>query len=757
MEPLRKGDPAQIGPFAIAARLGAGGMGQVFLGQRDGRVVAVKVLATDLVGSSDVRTRFAREAKALAEIRSPFVSPIIDSDTSGTAAWLSIAFVPGQNLNQHNMTSGMSESEWFETLVCCLLALCSVHDLGIIHRDIKPGNIIFSPNGPQLIDFGIAQSLDETALTQAGGHAGSPIWLSPDVFSEEPLTGKTDVFSLASTLVFAATGASPWGSPHKMTIPNALRKITSGEPGDTQGVPVRAQNLLDAMLQKHKPSRPDARNALEQALPLLSDESMKRIQHWIQLAALDGRAIPTDLDPLLRASFASRGITQPSSPDMSPAEGVIQSAQTRAQRLLEMTAAESERLRKKAHADADKIRAEAEAIGVNYHAKLQRLQQRESLRARLRALFSGQDEQAGKNRQRAFVAGAAGFVIAALSTSGVFITIASSEIDEGAAVLESSSVTEVSEESETSAPRRVPASVLPSNGSLFPLGEQVTIALEPGNSAVSTIAPVFAEFSVINSTGEPNVSCGERTTLPWNQETRRYEIDCEFSDQGRYRVHITWTVGGAPSADRWDNQYEVLVSSFSITEPSDQSSSTSGGLDDARPNAADDEDGPTSENVIPNDQRAAALQAAESTPWPTAEPLIEIPGTGDYVAHRLTLDGNVVRILAWVHPEWQREVTEFWFLLENQNQVGIPGQCGSKIQLSKFDLPATDGFSSVWEGTCRIENLAVLSEGVVQYRFHQTYTTLGHEYLDPVNFGRTYSLWNTDWRVVTDFVDEYGR
>jgi F0F1-type ATP synthase membrane subunit b/b' len=273
-------------------------MGRVYLAQRDIETVAVKILSTAGARRPEHRTRFEREINSLKRIRSPFVAPIIDADIQLNESWLAVRYIDGVNLAER-LSNGraLTDAQWLETLISLLVALASVHDLEIIHRDVKPANILMSSFGPQIIDFGIAQSPDQTSLTHTRSFVGSAAWLAPEVFSEETLTTQVDVFGLASTMVFAATGKTPWGdiATHEGLV---MERVRTQAPILDQ-VSRRFHPLLSRMFEKDPLSRLTARQALSEAVALANDEVLSRVRSWVQIASREDRTIPEDITTLL--------------------------------------------------------------------------------------------------------------------------------------------------------------------------------------------------------------------------------------------------------------------------------------------------------------------------------------------------------------------------------------------------------------------------------------------------------------------------
>ncbi|MGA5552847.1 bifunctional serine/threonine-protein kinase/ABC transporter substrate-binding protein [Streptomyces lavendulocolor] len=256
MRPLRPGDPAGAGPFRVLARLGAGGMGVVYLARSpSGAVAAVKVIHAAHVGDAAFRARFRREVDAARGVVSPWVAPLLDADPDAREPWLATAFVPGPSLAEAVGLHGPLPHATVRFLGARLAeALEAVHRAGLVHRDVKPGNILLGVDGPRLIDFGIARSDDATALTSSGMVVGSPGFLSPEQAQARPaeIGPPSDVFSLGCVLAYAAAGVRPFGGG--LAAAALLRAVT--EEPDLDGVPGELTPLLRACLAKQPQHRP---------------------------------------------------------------------------------------------------------------------------------------------------------------------------------------------------------------------------------------------------------------------------------------------------------------------------------------------------------------------------------------------------------------------------------------------------------------------------------------------------------------------
>lgn len=253
---LRRQDPRVVGSYRLLRRLGAGGMGVVYLGtDRHGKKVALKLIRPELANNPEFRSRFAREVAAAARVRGNRTAPLVDADPEAARPWLATAYVPGPSLQRRVGERG--------PLGCVELArvgsavadgLVSVHAAGVVHRDVKPSNILLSPDGPQIIDFGIAYADGAGTLTHTGTAVGSPGFLAPEQVRGQPVTPATDVFALGVTLAYAGRGSSPFGSG---PVDALLYRVVHEEP-DLEGVPGPAMPLISACLAKDPLMRPSA-------------------------------------------------------------------------------------------------------------------------------------------------------------------------------------------------------------------------------------------------------------------------------------------------------------------------------------------------------------------------------------------------------------------------------------------------------------------------------------------------------------------
>lgn len=210
---LRREDPRVVGSFRLHRRLGAGGMGVVYLGSdRRGQRVALKVIRPDLAEDQEFRSRFAREVSAARRIRGGCTARLVAADLDADRPWFATQYVPGPSLHDKVAEEGpLSVGEVASIGAALSEGLVAVHEAGVVHRDLKPSNILLSPKGPRIIDFGIAWATGASTLTHVGTAVGSPGFLAPEQVRGAAVTPATDVFSLGATLAYAATADSPFG------------------------------------------------------------------------------------------------------------------------------------------------------------------------------------------------------------------------------------------------------------------------------------------------------------------------------------------------------------------------------------------------------------------------------------------------------------------------------------------------------------------------------------------------------------------
>ncbi|MBW1597433.1 serine/threonine-protein kinase [Streptomyces sp. JJ38] len=255
MEPLGAEDPRAIGGYRLLRRLGAGGMGRVYLGRSGGgRTVAVKVVHAHFAADEQFRARFRREIEAARLVGGDWTAPVLDADPDAATPWVATGYVAGPDLQQAVEQHGPLPEPAVRALGAGLAeALTTVHERGLLHRDVKPSNVLLTLDGPRLIDFGIARATDVTAsLTATGVSVGSPGYMSPEQVQGHDVGGPTDVFSLGAVLAFAATGRPPFSGDGAAVL---LYKVVHEEPRLT-GLAGELLDVVAACLAKEPGARP---------------------------------------------------------------------------------------------------------------------------------------------------------------------------------------------------------------------------------------------------------------------------------------------------------------------------------------------------------------------------------------------------------------------------------------------------------------------------------------------------------------------
>ncbi|MGW1324642.1 serine/threonine protein kinase [Streptomyces antibioticus] len=255
MDALKAHDPARIGPYTLQARLGAGGMGQVYLGRSPGgRLVALKVIRDEITDHPEALARFRREVETVQAVRSAYTANLIDASLDAAPYWLVTEYVPGPTLSKAVAERGPMPADTCRALLAALAeGLAAVHAQDVTHRDLKPQNVILAGQGPQLIDFGIARSAAQTALTEAGFASGTPGYTAPEVLLRNEVGPAADVFALGATLAYAATGRAPFGSGE----PTGVNYRAVHEAADLDGVEPDLAALVESCVAKDPAARPD--------------------------------------------------------------------------------------------------------------------------------------------------------------------------------------------------------------------------------------------------------------------------------------------------------------------------------------------------------------------------------------------------------------------------------------------------------------------------------------------------------------------
>jgi serine/threonine protein kinase len=263
MVELAPGDPETIGPYRLRGRLGAGGMGRVYLGlSPGGRSVAVKVIRADLAQDAEFLARFRREVAVARTVSGLFTAPVIDADVDGPMPWLATAYVPGPSLADAVGEHGPLPAASVLALARGLAeGLSAIHAAGVVHRDLKPANVLLAEDGPRVIDFGISRAVEASVLTHTGLVVGSPGFISPEQAEGREAGPPSDIFSLGAVLAFAATGQGPFGSGSTPAL--VYRVVHTGPQLDL--MPAEVRSLAERCLAKDPAMRPTAADLLAAA------------------------------------------------------------------------------------------------------------------------------------------------------------------------------------------------------------------------------------------------------------------------------------------------------------------------------------------------------------------------------------------------------------------------------------------------------------------------------------------------------------
>jgi hypothetical protein len=261
LEGLKSWDPANVGPFKLLGVLGNGGFGRVYLGQGpDGQRVAVKVIKPDLAEDPEFRARFGREVSAARKVGGQFTARVVDADTGGQELWLATDYISGPTLREAVAAQGpLAESSVMSLAAGLAEALGAIHAAGLVHRDLKPDNVLLAYDGPRVIDFGIARVAGASTLTGTGVLMGTLAYMSPEQAIGQAVGPPSDVFSLASVLVFAATGRGPYGDGTQAEL---LYRVAHQVPS-LDGIPPQVRALVEPCMAADPQRRPTTRDLVE--------------------------------------------------------------------------------------------------------------------------------------------------------------------------------------------------------------------------------------------------------------------------------------------------------------------------------------------------------------------------------------------------------------------------------------------------------------------------------------------------------------
>jgi eukaryotic-like serine/threonine-protein kinase len=314
---LRAGDPASVGPYRLLGRLGAGGMGEVYLAKSPGgRLVAIKLIRPELAEERGFRSRFSSEISAARNVSGIYTAAVVDADAEAELPWMATVYVPGPSLTDAVEENGPLPVRSVLALAAGLAeALQAIHRAGLVHRDLKPSNVLLATDGPRVIDFGISLALERSMMTATGMVMGSPGFMSPEqARGQREVGAPTDMFSFGAVLAYAATGNSPFGVG---PTPALLYRVVN-EPPDLEAVPARLRPLIEQCLAKDPAGRP----APAEVLASLSDDVEILTGEWLPQPIAEtmvrySPTLQTPLPPVLREAGEPQA-----EPGPAPAESV---------------------------------------------------------------------------------------------------------------------------------------------------------------------------------------------------------------------------------------------------------------------------------------------------------------------------------------------------------------------------------------------------------------------------------------------------
>ncbi|MGW4222828.1 serine/threonine-protein kinase [Streptomyces bauhiniae] len=344
MQPLGADEPAAVGPYRLLGRLGSGGMGRVYLGRSaGGRTVAVKIVHPQYALDEEFRARFRREVAAARRVGGAWTAPVLDADPDAPVPWAATAYAAGPSLAQAVTAHGPLPAHTVRALGAGLAeALATVHALDLVHRDVKPSNVLLTLDGPLLIDFGIARATTGTAsLTATGASVGSPGYMAPEQILGARVTGAADVFSLGAVLAYAATGTPPFPGDSSAAL---LYKVVHEEP-ELGALDGELREIAAACLTKDPAGRPApadlARRLAPQGAaalitggwlpgPLVEQVSRSAVQILNLEASADAPSGPVDFSsPAVPGEFGPAPVMTPA-PKTAPGKVSVSLAATSA-------------------------------------------------------------------------------------------------------------------------------------------------------------------------------------------------------------------------------------------------------------------------------------------------------------------------------------------------------------------------------------------------------------------------------------------
>ncbi|MFD9029717.1 protein kinase [Streptomyces sp. NPDC059567] len=317
-QPLGDDDPRTVGAYRLVARLGAGGMGRVYLSYTPGgRPVAVKVIRPELADDPDFRERFRQEVTNARRVQGVCTAPVLDSDTEGPTPWLATAYVPGPSLAEAVRRHGPLPMSTVLLLTAGVAeALQDIHRAGIVHRDLKPSNVLLALDGPRVIDFGVARAADATALTHSGSAIGTPAFMAPEQALGGEITGAADVFALGQIAAFAATGVGAFGDGPSHGI---LYRIVHEQP-QLGELPDKISELVAGCLHKVASERLTPADVIRLCAAADPDGGLRRSESWLPASVAGQLARHAVHEPRPEPERAERSPSAPSRSEQSQSE-----------------------------------------------------------------------------------------------------------------------------------------------------------------------------------------------------------------------------------------------------------------------------------------------------------------------------------------------------------------------------------------------------------------------------------------------------
>ena len=322
VEPLTSEDPREVAGYQLRARLGAGGMGRVYLAfTRGGRAVAIKVIRAEFGDEEEFRDRFRREVVAAQRVHGMYAAQVLDADPDARPPWLATAYVPGLSLQQAVTDYGpLPPDSVFLLLAGIAEALQAIHAVGIVHRDLKPSNVILAADGPRVIDFGIARSVAAPSLTRGAFRIGSPRFMAPEQARGQLVTPAVDVFALGSLATYAIAGRPPFGVGGAVAV---LYRVLNDAP-DLGGCPADLRPLIERCLAKDPAQRPQPAEIIDTCQARMTDGALAFDGSWLPPAVSAVAAAPlASLVPGRRTGLGNLNGTDPSFPAERSAAGAM--------------------------------------------------------------------------------------------------------------------------------------------------------------------------------------------------------------------------------------------------------------------------------------------------------------------------------------------------------------------------------------------------------------------------------------------------